>query len=122
MLNQTAGHRRSKPAYSGPRKLTAMIALLVCLPNACAAWSGEGHQVIAWIAEERLSAEAKAGVKFTCDGKCEGACDRARAGAMLGCWARHGYSSSSIRPEPPRDFGTSLSFGSPSAMRSRDSW
>jgi hypothetical protein len=41
--------------------LVAIVALL--LPTPAFGWNGESHQLIAFIAEERLTAKAKAGVK-----------------------------------------------------------
>jgi hypothetical protein len=38
------------------------VVLLIALSKTCLGWSGEGHQLIAWIAEERLTENAKAGI------------------------------------------------------------
>lgn len=43
--------------------ITQTITVLLALNATCLAWNGEGHQVIAYIAEERLSNKAKAGVR-----------------------------------------------------------
>jgi len=53
--------------YRGPaicRTSLAIAAISVALwtPRPARAWNGEAHQLIAWIAEERLSVKAKAGV------------------------------------------------------------
>ncbi len=40
-----------------------VVILSAILSSTCLAWNGEGHQIIAWIAEERLTDKAKAGVK-----------------------------------------------------------
>src|SRR5918993_1856695 len=43
------------------RRLTALLVLL--LPSLCRAWGGEGHQLVALIAEEHLTPAAQAAVK-----------------------------------------------------------
>src|SRR5688572_3927176 len=45
-----------------------VAAVLLMLPSWCMAWGGEGHQVIALIAEEQLTPQAKAAVKELLDG------------------------------------------------------
>src|SRR5688572_11280252 len=46
------------------KSLTAAMATFLCIvPTLCRGWGGEGHQLIALIAEERLTPEARAAVK-----------------------------------------------------------
>src|SRR4051812_26078905 len=44
-----------------PLLFSALVTLLL-VHHACA-WNGEAHQLVAWIADARLSDKAKAGVK-----------------------------------------------------------
>lgn len=43
-------------------RLVCVFALLIGLPSRALAWGGDGHQIAALIAEERLTPEAKAGI------------------------------------------------------------
>src|SRR4051812_4708796 len=43
--------------------LAAALILLLWLPSAASAWGGDGHQIVALIAEGHLSPEAKAGIR-----------------------------------------------------------
>jgi hypothetical protein len=40
-----------------------VVVLTASAPPTASAWNGEAHQLVAWIAEAQLSANAKAGVK-----------------------------------------------------------
>lgn len=44
------------------------LALMLLVPAACHAWGGEGHQLVALIAEDHLTPQAKAAVKELLDG------------------------------------------------------
>ena|SRR5829696_7144215 len=44
-------------------RLCLPALLVVLLPSLCHAWGGEGHQLIALIAEDQLTPQAKAAVK-----------------------------------------------------------
>lgn len=50
-------HRDSTSTWQGLR-----LALLLCFPSLACGWGGEGHQVVALIAEERLTPEASAAI------------------------------------------------------------
>ena len=44
-------------------RICPVVVLLIGLPSRGFAWGGDGHQIVALIAEERLTPEAEAGVK-----------------------------------------------------------
>ncbi len=50
--------------------LTGLVAAVLAfsLASPAVAWNGEAHQLVGWIAEERLSEKAKAGVAELLDG------------------------------------------------------
>ena len=45
-----------------------LLGALLLLPSLCHAWDGEGHQIVALIAEEQLTPAAKAAAKELLDG------------------------------------------------------
>src|SRR5688572_25919855 len=45
------------------RRFALTVILLLNLTSSALAWNGEAHQLVAWIAEARLSEKAKADVK-----------------------------------------------------------
>src|SRR4051812_28669498 len=49
-------------------RLSLSFLLVVLLPCLCFAWGGEGHQLVALIAEDELSPAAQAQVKELLDG------------------------------------------------------
>jgi hypothetical protein len=49
------------------RPLLVAAAIILSLVSRASAWNGEAHQLVAWIAEERLSEKAKAGVQELLD-------------------------------------------------------
>jgi hypothetical protein len=50
------------------RYLLISTVLMLLLPCVCLAWGGEGHQLVALIAEDHLTPQAKATVKDLLDG------------------------------------------------------
>jgi hypothetical protein len=56
----TRSRMRSRSAHG--------LLLLLKLPSVCLAWGGEGHQLVALIAEDRLTPPARAAVKELLDG------------------------------------------------------
>src|SRR5689334_4749638 len=48
-------------------RLTISSLLVLALPSLCFAWGGEGHQLVALIAEDQLTPAAKAQVKELLD-------------------------------------------------------
>src|SRR5690242_7904374 len=59
-------HRQYDPSMRRLLSIAAVLTLL--LAHHAFAWNGEAHQVIAYIAEERLSDKAKAGVAELLEG------------------------------------------------------
>src|SRR5687768_12079862 len=49
-------------------RLWSATLLVLLLPTICQAWGGEGHQLLALIAEDQLTPAAKAAVKELLDG------------------------------------------------------
>jgi hypothetical protein len=49
-------------------RFNVLLLLVVLFPATCFAWGGEGHQLVALIAEHQLTPQAKAMVKDLLDG------------------------------------------------------
>src|SRR5687767_10201544 len=49
-------------------RLSLFALLVLLLPSLCCDWGGEGHQLVALIAEDQLTPAAKAAVKHLLDG------------------------------------------------------
>ncbi|HEV2292258.1 MAG TPA: S1/P1 nuclease [Tepidisphaeraceae bacterium] len=62
--------------------LVMLMVTIVLHSSPALAWNGEGHQLIAWIAEERLSENAKVGTK-------ELLADASLSDAQVASWADH---------------------------------
>jgi len=60
LKSQDAGFTPTRPLLLAGLVIAASILFHV---SQASAWNGEAHQLVAWIAEERLSDKAKAGVK-----------------------------------------------------------
>lgn len=50
-----------------PPLIGIFATVLTAFSTDALAWNGEAHQLVAWIAEERLSEKAKAGVEELLD-------------------------------------------------------
>jgi hypothetical protein len=60
--------RQRGGGYNSDMTRRAFVAVLLIFPAVCLAWGGEGHQIVALIAEDHLTPRAKAAVTELLDG------------------------------------------------------